>query len=61
MNTNGDNFTNLTWDGPEDSDEEIEEMITYKNEFEIKEGIKFSKNGIIKYIEDKINLESATN
>ena len=39
------------WDGPEDSDEEIASLVKYKNEFEIKMGIKFSKNGIISYIE----------
>jgi len=30
----GDNMTDWLWDGPEDSDEEIEEMIPFKNEFE---------------------------
>ena len=34
------------WDGPEDSDEEIESMIQYKNEYEIKNNIKLSKNGL---------------
>lgn len=39
------------WDGPEDSDEEIPEMAALKSAFEIAEGVKFSKNGIKKYVE----------
>ena len=35
------------WDGPEDSDEEIEEMVKMKTPFEIEQGIRFSKNGIV--------------
>ena len=35
------------WEGPEDSDEEIEEMIQYKTEAEIQAGIKYSKNGLV--------------
>lgn len=41
-----------------DSDEEIEELLPLKNEFEKKLGIKFSKNGIVKFIEDNIRKES---
>lgn len=36
-----------TWDGPEDSDEEVQALVPYKNEFEKKMGIKFSKRGLI--------------
>jgi len=40
------------WDGPDDSDEEIASILPYKNEFEEKSGIRFSKRGIINYIEE---------
>lgn len=40
-------MTHYVWDGPEDSDEEIEEIAAMSNEFENKLGIKFSKNGIV--------------
>jgi hypothetical protein len=30
----GDDMNQWLWDGPEDSDEEIEEMVVFKNEFE---------------------------
>lgn len=46
------------WDGPEDCDEEVKELLPFKNDFERKEGVKFSKNGIIKFIEDQIAQES---
>ena len=39
------------WDGPQDSDEEIEEMICFKNNNENQIDIKFSKNGIKSFIE----------
>ena len=61
INEFGDDFTDLVWDGPEDSDEEIEELLPFKNDFERKQGVKFSKNGIIKYIEDMIAKESPKN
>ena len=32
--TENDDMTEWLWDGPEDSDEEIEEMAVYKNEYE---------------------------
>ena len=46
------------WDGPDNSDDEIEEMLPYKNEHEIKLGVKFSKNGLIRYIEESIEKEN---
>ena len=49
------------WDGPEDSDEEIEDMIPLKNKNEKEIGIKFSKNGIIEYIEKFLAHESYQN
>jgi hypothetical protein len=49
---------NLLWDGPEDSDEEIEELAIFKNEFEKEQGIVFSKNGIKKYIHTLLENES---
>ena len=47
-------MTSKLWDGPEDSDEEIAALVPYKNEFEKKMGIKFSKRGIINYIEEMV-------
>lgn len=41
----------LLWDGPEDSDEEVECMLEHKNPWEIKNGVRFSKRGLIEYIE----------
>lgn len=35
------------WNGPDDSDEEIEELINLKNNQEKKINLQFSKNGII--------------
>jgi len=46
------------WDGPEDSDEEIESMKQYKLDHEKEQDIKFSKRGIIEYIESKAQSES---
>ena len=48
------------WDGPSDSDEEIECMAVLKNQWEIDNGVKFSKNGLIEYIDSFIERESAT-
>lgn len=50
----------LLWDGPSDSDEEVESMAQYKNEWEIERGVKFSKNGIMKFIND-FHLEENPN
>ena len=36
VNEFGDDFTELVWDGPEDSDEEIEELLPFKTDFERK-------------------------
>lgn len=52
-------MTELLWYGPEDSDEEIEEMAKYKTPWEIEQGVKFSKRGLIDYIEKNIAFESA--
>ena len=49
------------WQGPEDSDEEVEEMLEFKNVFEKQAGIKFSKNGLIEYIEEQLEYESPHN
>ena len=46
-----------TWDGPSDPDEEIKELAQYKNEYEKIEGLKFSKNGIISYIDSMLEKE----
>lgn len=58
INSFGDDLTEYLWDGPEDSDEEIAEMIPFKNKFEIEMNVKFSKNGIKQIIEQMIARES---
>ena len=54
-------MTNWLWDGPEDSDEEIEEMCVFKNSIEKGLDIKFSKNGIKTFIESMLQKESMNN
>lgn len=49
------------WFGPEDSDEEVEEMAKLKTEWEIESGVKFSKRGLMSFIEEQIAKESADN
>lgn len=61
VNEFGDDMTDLLWDGPEDSDEEVEELLPFKTAYEQKQGIKFSKNGIIKYIEEMLAKENPNN
>ena len=56
-----DDMTELAWFGPEDSDEEIEEMAKHKTQWEIDQGVKFSKKGLINYIEKMIAYESNQN
>jgi hypothetical protein len=53
-------MSGLLWFGPEDSDEEVEEMAKYKTPWEIEQGVKFSKRGLIAYIEKMIAYESAS-
>jgi|TARA_B110000305_G_C19093296_1_gene471808 hypothetical protein len=45
-----DNIEQFEWDGPEDSDEEIAEIAELKQSWEIDSGVKFSKNGLMKFI-----------
>lgn len=54
-------MTDFKWDGPEDPDAEIEQFIPYKTDFESVQNIKFSKNGIIDFIEKTIREESKFN
>ena len=61
MTPQGDDLKDWMWDGPEDSDEEIEDMIPLKNKYELEVGIKFSKNGIIEYIEKFLETENPNN
>ena len=42
------------WDGPENSDDEIFEFVNDRTPWEISEGVKFSKNGLVEYIENKL-------
>ena len=52
LNEFGENMCEFDWDGPSDSDEEIECMADLKNDWEKANGVKFSKNGLIEYIEN---------
>jgi hypothetical protein len=54
-----DDMAELAWFGPEDSDEEVEEMAKFKTPWEIENGVKFSKRGLIDYIEKMIEYDSA--
>lgn len=49
------------WDGPEDSDEEVEDMLKYKSQAEKDLGIRFSKKGIVKFIESFLAQENPKN
>ena len=51
----------LKWDGPADNDEELAEFIPFKNDYEKQMGIKYSKNGIMKFIEDLVKKENRNN
>lgn len=61
VTSQGDIMTAFAWDGPEDSDEEVAEMVPLKNEFEKQQGIRFSKRGIIEYVEAFLERESSEN
>ena len=54
-------MTDFLWCGPEDSDEEIEELVKYKCDYEKEMGIKYSKNGIIKFVTDQLEYERRDN
>jgi len=49
------------WDGPEDSDEEVSEMVPFKAQHEKDMGVKYSKNGLIEFIEAFHEAENANN
>ena len=53
----GDDMQNFLWDGPEDSDEEIQELLPFKCDYEKEMGIKYSKNGIIDFVTSQIKKE----
>jgi hypothetical protein len=57
----GDNMVNCLWQGPEDSDEEIAELAHLKCDYEIKSGIKYSKNGIVEFVTSQLQKESKDN
>lgn len=61
LNEFGDALDQFQWDGPEDSDEEIADMVPLKEQWEIDEGVKFSKRGLIEYITKKLETESPNN
>ena len=47
----------LKWEGPEDSDEEIEDMLEYKDANEERQGVKYSKNGLSSFIDHLMETE----
>ena len=52
-------MSTFQWDGPEDPDEEISELLPFKNDFEESIfGLKYSKNGIVSFIENFFAYES---
>ena len=57
----GDNMENYIWNGPEDSDEEIGELVPMKCDYETEWGIKYSKNGLVSFIEQQLKHESRQN
>ena len=40
----------MMWDGPDDSDEEVEGMAKLKMPWEIESGVKFSRKGLVEFI-----------
>jgi hypothetical protein len=52
---------NYQWDGPDDSDEEVQDMVSMKTQWEIDSGVKYSKRGIIDKINEMIKNESKMN
>ena len=58
LNEFKDNFATFPWDGPENPDEEIEEMAKLKNNYEIEQGIRFSRDDLVNYIEQMFRDES---
>lgn len=53
--TNKDDLRDWMWQGPENT--EVKQLVQMKNEFEIKEGIQMSKQGIINFVDDMIKNE----
>ena len=61
INDMGDNMKQYLWDGPENSDEEVEDMVQLKSQYEKDCGVKFSKKGIIAHIEEMLAMEDPSN
>ena len=57
----GDSMDYYIWDGPEDSDEELQDFVPLKNDYEVQMGIKYSKNGIMQFIDNLMSKESRQN
>ena len=55
-----DDMKDYIWDGPEDSDEEVESLVRFKTDWEKKAGIRLSKRGIIEYIEKMVKQETSS-
>ena len=51
----------MEWDCEEQSDEEIPEMAALKNDIEKQQGVKFSKRGIVEFIENSFKKENPNN
>ena len=52
VNEYGDDFTDFSYDADEASDEEIAPLMDLRIDWEVKEGIKFSKKALVAYIDD---------
>lgn len=49
------------WDGPSDSEEEVAELVPMKNDYEVEWGVKYSKRGLIEFIEQQLKHENRSN
>jgi hypothetical protein len=57
----GDQMDEYRWDGPENSDEEVEEFVAYKSDYEKDLGVRFSRRGIISFVESLVSQETPRN
>ena len=49
------------WDGPADPDEEISEFLLLRSEQEKELGLKYSRNGVINFVESYLAHENPAN
>ena len=53
-------MADFKWDATVDSDEEVEEFVADRNEIEEMSLVRFSKRGLIEYIENLLKDEAPT-